>query len=234
MVPLHLIELCGMPIFEQLQLEEALIRTDQRNICIINWGVPRAIVLGLSGDPEELFDTSRVREENIPVIRRYSGGGCVIVDEETFFVSFLVNKCDLAVTAFPEPILRWGADFYRDAWNLEGFQLRENDFAIDEKKCGGNAQYIQKERWSLHTSFLWNYQRSNMDLLKLPKKRPSYRKDRSHEQFLCSLSGYLPNREALAQGVKQELSSRFVLNHLSEEEFPSILSREHRKSTHYL
>ena len=40
------------PILEQLQLEEALFRADQRNWCLLNSGSPPAIVMGISGLPE--------------------------------------------------------------------------------------------------------------------------------------------------------------------------------------
>ena len=47
---MHLLRLRGFPILEQLQLEERLLRTTQRNWCLINQGTsPPAIVMGISG-----------------------------------------------------------------------------------------------------------------------------------------------------------------------------------------
>lgn len=228
---LTLIELKNRPILEQLKLEEALLRTDSRNICLINRGSPRAIVMGLSGIAEELVDLPRVEREKVPLIRRFSGGGCVIVDEETLFISFLFLKKDIPVTPFPEPILRWGNSLYQKAWKIADFGLIENDFVIGEKKCGGNAQYIQKDRWLLHTSFLWDFRKENMDLLLLPKKRPVYRHDRRHDQFLCCLKDYAPSVSALINSLKAALASSFTLLSLSEQEIPQICQREHRRET---
>ena len=88
---LYLIEQNQMPIFEQLQLEEALLRTDERNVCIINHGSPRAIVTGLSNEIETLIDGELVRRDSVSVIKRFSGGGTVIIDEDTLFISFLFS-----------------------------------------------------------------------------------------------------------------------------------------------
>jgi lipoate-protein ligase A len=229
--PLTLIELSNKPILEQLRLEEALLRTDARNICLINRGSPPAIVMGLSGVAEELLHPCKTKEASIPVLRRFSGGGCVVVDEETLFITFLFAKKDLPVNPFPEPILRWGCSLYQEAWKIDGFHLIENDYVIGEKKCGGNAQYIQKDRWLLHTSFLWNFRKERMDLLQLPKKRPRYREDRSHDQFLCTLKDHAPSLSFLIDALTKHLSLSFDLQRLSEKEFSAICQREHRRET---
>lgn len=49
------------------------------------------------------------------------------------------------------------------------------DYAFGSRKFGGNAQSITKNRWVHHTSFLWDYDVSNMDYLKLPMRAPEYR-----------------------------------------------------------
>lgn len=230
---LHLIELSKTPIYEQLLLEEALLRADERNFCLINRGSPRAIVMGLSGVPSELLDLNLVHQDKIPVFKRFSGGGTVIIDEETLFISFLFSKKDLPIAPYPEPILRWSADLYKNAWNLPGFALQENDYALGEKKCGGNAQYLRKDRWLHHTSFLWNYREENMKYLLLPKKRPTYRKDRPHEEFLCKLKEHA-STETLIEKLKAELVKRFYMQALPEGELEAIRGRSYRIATHSL
>jgi lipoate-protein ligase A len=49
------------------------------------------------------------------------------------------------------------------------------DYAFADRKFGGNAQSITKNRWIHHTSFLWDYEVKNMSYLKLPAKAPKYR-----------------------------------------------------------
>ena len=50
------------------------------------------------------------------------------------------------------------------------------DYTFGEQKFGGNAQAITKQRWLHHTSFLWDFDRDNMALLKHPSRVPEYRK----------------------------------------------------------
>jgi lipoate-protein ligase A len=224
---LHILHLHGCPIFEQLQIEEALLRSDERNWCIINEGSSPAIVMGISGKPHELIDLDQARNNNIPIIKRFSGGGTVIVDEQTLFVTFIFQKDTFSFPAYPEPILKWTESIYKPVFNLDPFHLRENDYVIGEKKCGGNAQYIRKDRWLHHTSFLWDYHPEKMNYLLHPKKTPTYRAGRAHSDFLCRLSDHLPCKTAFLDSLKKHLSSNFVLQ---ETEFSST-SSTHRKTT---
>jgi lipoate-protein ligase A len=226
---LHLISLENTPILEQLQLEEALLRTDERSFCLINRGSPPAIVMGISGQAEHLVDLEQMKNDPIPLIRRFSGGGTVVVDENTLFITFIINKKDLDLTPFPEPILRWSADLYTSAWQIPNFHLRENDYAIGDKKCGGNAQYLKKDRWVHHTSFLWDFKTENMNRLLMPQRRPSYRKDRVHTDFLCRLKDHSPEPKDLISSLKKELVKRF---YIKEFDLSSWQEKPHRQATH--
>lgn len=195
-----------VPIFEQLELEEALLRGSDENYCIINQGSPRAIVMGISGQPDKLLNIESVKREKIPVIKRFSGGGTVIVDENTLFVTFIFSKDLFDIDPFPEPILRWSEQLYKESWAIPNFHLKENDYCIGDKKCGGNAQYIRKDRWLHHTSFLWDYSSDNMKHLLLPAKRPKYRIDRTHDDFLTRLKHHAPSKEVLLEKITQSLN----------------------------
>ena len=48
-------------------------------------------------------------------------------------------------------------DNNNDKNNLNLFNLRENDYIYDDRKFGGNAQSISKNRFVHHTSFLYDY-----------------------------------------------------------------------------
>lgn len=199
----------NLPIFEQLRLEEALLRGSTINACIINQGSPRAIVMGISGKPELMLDLEKVKRDQIPVIQRFSGGGTVIVDENTFFNTFIFAKEAIPIQPFPEPILRWSGDLYRKCWKIPNFHLIENDYAIGLLKCAGNAQYIKKDRWLHHTSFLWDYREENMEYLLFPAKRPKYRHNRPHNEFLCRLKDYVPTQQVLIDSLITALKKRF-------------------------
>ena len=220
-----------MPILNQLQLEEALLRTDERSFCLINQGSPPAIVMGISGQIQELIDLETMKKHPIPLIRRFSGGGTVVVDENTLFITFIMAKKDLDLTPFPEPILRWSAELYQAAWKIPGFQLKENDYTIGDRKCGGNAQYLKKDRWIHHTSFLWDFNSEKMGHLLMPQKRPSYRENRAHTDFLCKLKNYSPNLDTLISYLKTELVKRFYMTNF---DLSSWEAKPHRQATHLI
>ncbi len=227
MTPFHLIHLKNTPIFSQLQLEEALLREDTRNFCLINEGTSPAIVMGISGKPEELIDLPKARAFGIPIIKRFSGGGTVIVDEDTLFITFICQKNSHPFPAYPEPILKWSASLYSQAFPF--ISLKENDYVIEDKKCGGNAQYIKKERWLHHTSFLWNFKPSHMQLLLHPKKTPSYRKERPHTDFLTQLSFHAPSKETWVTTFKEILKLNYSVIETSLDTLS--LSTSHRQTT---
>lgn len=131
---LFLIHLKGLSILDQLKIEEALLRTSNDSYCIINEGTSPAIVMGISGCSEELVDLERAKKDKIPVIRRFSGGGTVFVDEETLFISFILQKEMLSIPLFPSAILAWFENFYRPIFNRGDFALKENDFVFGERR----------------------------------------------------------------------------------------------------
>lgn len=201
---MNILHLQNTSIHDQLLLEELLLRHCNQNFCIINQGSPPTIVMGISGKAETLIHLDKL-PTSIPILRRYSGGGTVIVDENTLFVTFICNKEELSFPAYPEPILRWAHSVLAPA--TPGLQLRENDFVIGEKKCGGNALYIKKDRWVIHTSFLWDYDTARMRLLKHPPKTPQYREGRSHEEFVCKMSDHLPCLETWVTDLKSHVET---------------------------
>ena len=224
---MHLLTLENTPIYEQLQLEEALLRGTHLDFCILSKGSPKAIVMGISGKPETLIHLDKAEQDLIPVIQRFSGGGTVIIDEQTVFISFIVSKNTIPIMPYPEPILQWMEKLYIRSWNIPEFKLLENDFVVGSLKCGGNAQYIQKDRWLIHTSFLWDYQKENMDYLRMPAKRPIYRQDREHNDFLCRLKSFFPTQNDFVQKFKNELHRSFDVK---EVDLKDLKWEEHRKS----
>ncbi len=227
----RLLILNNVPIFEQLRLEEALLRTSNENWCLLNTGSPPAIVMGISGKPEELLDLKRLAQDEIPVIKRFSGGGTVYIDPDTVFATLICNEEAVDIPLQPKALLKWSESFYSPI--LSGFQLRENDYALGDKKIGGNAQYIQKKRWLLHTSFLWDYSIEKMNYLLLPAKRPAYRQERSHGDFLSPLRPHFPSKERLIHSIVQQ-ARNLGASEASLQEASHYLTLPHRMSTHFL
>ncbi|KAG0497883.1 hypothetical protein HPP92_002574 [Vanilla planifolia] len=214
---LNLIRTRGFPILQQLHLEERLLRTSSSNWCIINDGTNQVnVVMGLSGRPAELIDIELLLQDRIPVIRRFTGGGTVVVDNKTIFVTFICNKdAIIGLQPYPRPIMSWSGHFYEKVFNGFGnFHLKENDYAFGTRKFGGNAQSITKSRWIHHTSFLWDYDDDNMKYLKIPHRAPRYRLARNHSDFLCRMKDYLTSRSTFIDETVASLDDHFDVKHV--------------------
>ena len=81
----------------------------------------------------ELVETKSVLRDRIPVIRRFTGGGTVIVDNGTIFVTLICNKDAVPnVQPFPRPIMSWSGQLYGRVFEgLADFHLRENGILIE-------------------------------------------------------------------------------------------------------
>ena len=221
---LHVLRLAQnhLSLLQILRLEEALLRADSRNWLLLYPGPPRGapptVVLGVSGKLHSLVHAGAARRARATVLRRFTGGGTVVADEGTFFVSLCLGKGAAAgAPQFPRDIMAWSGALYAPV--LAGllpptapqFRLEENDYCLGDFKFGGNAQAVSRDRWLHHTSFLWDINASNMALLKIPEKRPAYRRDRPHEAFLTCLREALPRgatADALPDALLRSLAQR--------------------------
>lgn len=231
-VPLHVVQLNNVSIFQQLQWEEALLRADQRNWCLINRGSPQAIVMGISGSADQMIDKKALKQKSIPIIKRFSGGGTVLIDPNTIFVTWICNTADVSVACCPTQIHIWAENFYKHAWPFVPLKFKENDYVIGDRKCGGNAQYLCKNRWLHHTSFLWDYDSEKMNTLLMPKKMPSYRNERNHSQFLCRLKEHVSEIGMLENRLIKSLQEMFDMTKKEPQDLIQAGLKEHRRATH--
>lgn len=201
---LHLLYLDHF-ILDQLHLEERLMRLGVNNYCLLNKGSTPSVVMGISKKPEqELHPT--FFSKNIPLIQRFSGGGTVFVDQDTFFFTLILNKKDLLFPAFPEKIMQAIEPIFQKF--CPKIELKDNDFVIGNKKIAGNAQYLTKTRALHHTSFLWDFDPTNMEYLLFPNKVPAYREKRGHLDFLTTLKKEMEEKDLFAS-FQQALGSFF-------------------------
>ena len=223
---INIVHLTPMPIFQQLQIEEALLRAGSGNWCLINHGTPPAIVMGLSGKIEETV----AEGVEIPIIRRFSGGGTVVVDEDTLFFTLIIEGSDLPCDKNPVDVMAWTGRLLSPAFMPQTLRVEEQDYVIDGQKIGGNAQSFSSSRVLHHTSFLWSWKEEMMNLLKLPTRQPVYRRQRRHDEFCRKLSMYFPSKERLLQAIEMSLAGAFVCRVGGRQQIEEILHRPHRKS----
>ncbi|XP_043690467.1 uncharacterized protein LOC122641327 isoform X2 [Telopea speciosissima] len=175
--------------------------------------------MGVSGKLSELLELKLVLQDKVPVVRRFTGGGTVVVDPGTIFVTFICNKDAVPnVELYPRPIMSWSGLIYEDVFRgIADFHLCENDYVFGNYKFSGNAQSISRRRWIYHTSFLWDYKDRNMACLKVPRRAPEYRSARSHVEFVCRMKDYLSTSDFIDRTVKA-VKTHFSLTSIQLEE----------------
>lgn len=214
----NIIQLENTPIEQQLKIEHQLLQKDDRSFVLINKNPPPAIVMGSSQKTHQVIHEEKAISKGIPIIQRYSAGGCVILDKDTLLVSFILNKSILPMQINPLSIMKWTEKFYQESLCIKSFKLTTNDYTIEDKKVGGNAQYIKKERFVHHSAFLWDFDPNHMNLLTHPPKEPDYRKKRKHEDFLTTLKAYI-SKEEFISSIEKNLDKQFTLNSQKDQTF---------------
>jgi lipoate-protein ligase A len=206
-------------------MEEALLRAGEGHWCLVNYGSPPAIVMGFSGTVNDV-----VHAPAIPVIRRFSGGGTVVVDEDTVFFSLILDGTALSFPANPVDVMRWVGMLVAPAFLPKTMVVEEQDYTIDGRKVGGNAQSFSRGRFVHHTSFLWSWDKERMALLNMPVRQPAYRRRRSHNDFCHKVSEFFPTKEDMIQALEQCLQPWFVCVSVSEDELGPTLQKPHRRT----
>ncbi|KAL4423656.1 hypothetical protein ABPG75_000957 [Micractinium tetrahymenae] len=234
----RLLRLQGFPILQQLRLEEALLRATPHNWFVLNDGtLDPTVVLGVSGKPDQLVHLPLAAQQRVPLIKRFTGGGTVVVDADTIFTALIMQQQSLPeVAAYPRPVMQYTEQLFAAAFAPHGpFRLRENDYCYGERKFGGNAQAITKSRWVHHTSFLWDFQEERMALLKQPERQPEYRQGRDHLEFVLRLRELLPSRQRLLEQLCASVEAAgFRLQDASLAEAEEALAANKLCGTHLL
>lgn len=118
------------------------------------WQNDNAIIIGKYQNTFAEINESYVKEHEIRVIRRLSGGGAVYHDLGNLNFTFIADAGDLSTLNFRifcEPVIRTLAKFGIIA-EVSG----RNDMTIDGRKFSGNSQYLKQGRVMHHGTILFD------------------------------------------------------------------------------
>jgi lipoate-protein ligase A len=113
-----------------------------------------AVIIGRNQNTIEEVDSEYVKNHDITVVRRMSGGGAVYHDLGNINFTFVVDyqKEDFnSIERFAKAIIKALGKFGVDA-EFSG----RNDITIEGKKFSGNAQYVTKKRILHHGTLLFD------------------------------------------------------------------------------
>jgi lipoate-protein ligase A len=213
---MHYLDLTLPAAADNLALDEALLLEAEAGTggeVLRVWEWPRpAVVLGSGGRLAEDVDEEACRRDGVPVLRRSSGGGTVLLGPGCLLFS-LVLRYDRA----PELGQIQSSYAYilgRVARAVAGGGAEPagiSDLALGGRKFSGNAQHRKRDHLLHHGTLLYAFDLAAVGrYLRLPPRRPEYRRDRAHADFLRNLDvpgGELKARLRQAWGAGAALLS---------------------------
>lgn len=192
-----LLNTCDEPA-RDLALEEAIQAGLEAGTSPPTWRLWQAarpaIVLGTGQEHLKEVAGDEARAANVPVLRRHSGGGAVLVGPGAINYSFFTYIKDLpggetitgAMEAGLRPVLR-ALNSLGVAAQLAGL----SDVVVsgtDLRKIAGNAQARKRVSVLVHGTLLAEPDWALLErVLAFPSRAPDYRAGRGHRAFLTSL-----------------------------------------------
>jgi lipoate-protein ligase A len=184
-----------MPTLEEnLALDEALLLDAEAGgeETLRVWSWPHlAVVLGAAGRLDDDVHEDVCTRDRIPLARRSSGGGTVLLGSGCLLYS-LILRFDRAPefadlrASYREILGRLQRALMPQAVpiTLEG----SSDLAWQGRKFSGNAQQRKRTHLLHHGTLLHAFDLALIArYLKPPPRQPEYRQGRSHAEFLCNL-----------------------------------------------
>jgi lipoate-protein ligase A len=180
---------------DNLALDEALLlaaEEGESGEVLRFWQWPSlAVVLGAAGILADDVIESACVADGVPVGRRSSGGGTVLLGPGCFCYSLVLDTHTdrrlQQITTSYQMILGCLAEALSGL--LPGLMMAgSSDLVCNGRKVGGNSQQ-RKRRFVLHHgTLLYDFDLTAIGrYLTLPPRRPDYRGDRSHSEFLLNI-----------------------------------------------
>ena len=191
---MRLLDLTLPTAAENLALDEALLVAAEESGAgevLRLWELPSlAVVLGSGGSVAIDVNAAACDADRVPILRRASGGGTVLLGPGCLCFSLVLayehaagldqirasNQYVLArVSRALHPVL---------ATDLAG----TSDLAANGLKLSGNAQQRKRRHFLHHGTLLCGFDTPLIaKYLKAPERQPDYRQDRPHAEFVANL-----------------------------------------------
>ena len=191
---MRVLDLTLPTLAENLALDEALLlraEAGEGGEVMRLWEWPRpAVVLGAGCRLADDVDQAACRTDGVPVLRRSSGGGTVLLGAGCLLYTLVLDgerSPELAgIRSSYAFILTQVAAALPELNGVE--QAGVSDLAAAGRKFSGNAQQRKRRFLLHHGTLLYAFDLARVRrYLRPPPRQPEYRAGRDHADFLCNL-----------------------------------------------
>jgi lipoate-protein ligase A len=192
---MRLVDLTLPGAAENLALDEALLLEAEAGrggemLRLWEWPQP-AVVLGSGGVVADDVDDSACAADGVPVLRRSSGGGTVLLGRGCLLYSLVLSYERSPLLTEVRPSYAWilGRICAALADIAPGAAaVGVSDLALEGRKFSGNAQQRKRRFLLHHGTLLYDFDLSLLArYLRPPPRQPEYRAGRPHLDFVTNL-----------------------------------------------
>lgn len=192
---MHLLDLTLPTLAENLALDEALLQDAEAGGAEVlrfwEWTAAHAVILGAGGKRAEEANVAVCERDGVPILRRSSGGGAVLLGPGCLLFSLVLayerQPALVDLHASYRFILQTLADALAPlAPGIAPAGI--SDLAIGGRKCSGNSQQRKRTHLLHHGTLLCSFDLQQIPrYLAHPPREPDYRGQRSHLDFVSNL-----------------------------------------------
>lgn len=143
-----------------LAVEEVLLTNSKEEYVILGINMP-SVIIGKHQSAHKEVNTKFVRENNIPLVRRISGGGTVFHDMGNLNFTFIRQSEEgkqVDFRKYTQPVIN-----FLSSLGIEAKFEDKNDLKVHGFKISGNAEHIHRNRVLHHGTILFN---TSLDMLR--------------------------------------------------------------------
>jgi lipoate-protein ligase A len=203
---------------ENLALDEALLVEAEEDGAMVEvlrvWESPTTfVVIGSSSRYESEAVVTNCLRDGVPILRRTSGGAAIVTGPGCLMYAVVLSYKR-------RPHLRMIDEAHRHvlgalARSLSKYtpgveHLGTSDLAIAGRKFSGNSMRCKREHVLYHGTLLYNFPLTCIaEYLGTPPRQPSYRKARTHDEFVTNLP---LSRDDVIEVVREAFSANGPLD----------------------
>ncbi|MDP4290293.1 MAG: lipoate--protein ligase [Bacteroidota bacterium] len=189
--------------------EEYVLKHFSEDVFML-WQNEPSVIIGKHQNTMAEVNQQYITLNNIPVVRRISGGGAVFHDLGNInftFIKTIIGEDLVDFKRFIDPIIA-----VLQKLGVDARQEGHNDIRINGLKCSGNAEHVFKNRVLHHGTILYS---SDLDTLGIALRSHEERFDsravKSRRSPVTNIISHLPSKLSVSEFIERVYAYQFSI-----------------------